>query len=237
MEDGKMPLGRLEPQRLHGCYIVPLAVRSPLVSFAAGWLPSAKLQQHMKRRTHNRHHRPGWLLSRRVPATKGRYVHGLKCRASSLWRLPNDIHPDEVYSLAAQSHVRAMFDMAEYTADVTGARSPAAASRVSARGTSMSLLSGSACERFSSAAPPSERIRSLSPVQPTPVPNSSLTASPSAIARVMDCSLLRYSLQSNDPPARRGDGGLAARARTSHTIPTKPLSWQLRGAPRPVVMP
>src|SRR5689334_16872494 len=39
--------------------------------------------------------------------------------ASSLWKLLHDIHPDEVYNLAAQSHVRVSFDVAEYTADVT----------------------------------------------------------------------------------------------------------------------
>jgi GDPmannose 4,6-dehydratase len=35
-----------------------------------------------------------------------------------LSRLINDIQPDEVYNLGAQSHVRVSFDQAEYTADV-----------------------------------------------------------------------------------------------------------------------
>ncbi|HBO33720.1 MAG TPA: GDP-mannose 4,6-dehydratase, partial [Anaerolineaceae bacterium] len=30
------------------------------------------------------------------------------------------VKPDEIYHLAAQSHVRVSFDMAEYTGDVTG---------------------------------------------------------------------------------------------------------------------
>lgn len=40
--------------------------------------------------------------------------------ASSLARLMAEIQPDEVYNLAAQSHVRVSFDGPEYTADITG---------------------------------------------------------------------------------------------------------------------
>ncbi len=40
--------------------------------------------------------------------------------ASSLSRLLAKIAPDEIYNLAAQSHVRVSFDTPEYTADITG---------------------------------------------------------------------------------------------------------------------
>lgn len=40
--------------------------------------------------------------------------------ASSLRRVLSKVQPDEVYNLAAQSHVRISFDQAEYTFDVTG---------------------------------------------------------------------------------------------------------------------
>ena len=40
--------------------------------------------------------------------------------ASNLSRLVESIQPDEIYNLAAQSHVRVSFDIPEYTADVTG---------------------------------------------------------------------------------------------------------------------
>src|SRR4029079_8098119 len=40
--------------------------------------------------------------------------------ASALARLIGKIQPEEVYNLAAQSHVRVSFDSPEYTADITG---------------------------------------------------------------------------------------------------------------------
>lgn len=39
--------------------------------------------------------------------------------SASLFNIVEDVRPDEVYNLAAQSHVRVSFDNAEYTADVT----------------------------------------------------------------------------------------------------------------------
>ena len=39
---------------------------------------------------------------------------------SALARLLSNIQPEEIYNLAAQSHVRVSFDAAEYTADITG---------------------------------------------------------------------------------------------------------------------
>lgn len=40
--------------------------------------------------------------------------------SGSLTRLLHEIHPDEVYNLAAQSHVRVSFDAPEYTLDIGG---------------------------------------------------------------------------------------------------------------------
>src|SRR5436190_11603821 len=39
---------------------------------------------------------------------------------TSLTRIVEEVRPDEVYNLAAQSHVRVSFDMPEYTFEVTG---------------------------------------------------------------------------------------------------------------------
>ena len=40
--------------------------------------------------------------------------------SSSLQHIVKTVQPDEVYNLAAQSHVKVSFDVPEYTADVTG---------------------------------------------------------------------------------------------------------------------
>ena len=47
-------------------------------------------------------------------------VHGDLGDASSVNHLVKTLRPDEIYNLAAQSHVRISFDIPEYTADVTG---------------------------------------------------------------------------------------------------------------------
>ena len=44
--------------------------------------------------------------------------HGDMTDSSNLNRLPEQIGPDEVYNLAAQSHVKVSFDVPEYTAEV-----------------------------------------------------------------------------------------------------------------------
>src|SRR5829696_1498248 len=46
--------------------------------------------------------------------------HGDLTESSRLVRLVDEIEPDEIYHLGAQSHVRVSFDSPEYTGDVTG---------------------------------------------------------------------------------------------------------------------
>lgn len=56
------------------------------------------------------------------PHEKGarlKLLHGDLTDASSIYGILADVRPDEIYNLAAQSHVRVSFDIPEYTADVT----------------------------------------------------------------------------------------------------------------------
>ena len=46
--------------------------------------------------------------------------HGDLTDASSLIRVINQVKPDEIYNLGAQSHVRVSFDVPEYTYDIVG---------------------------------------------------------------------------------------------------------------------
>jgi GDPmannose 4,6-dehydratase len=55
-----------------------------------------------------------------VEKTKLKLHYGDVADASAISRLVRTIEPDEIYNLAAQSHVRVSFDSPEYTADVTG---------------------------------------------------------------------------------------------------------------------
>src|SRR3984957_20583284 len=77
-----------------------------------------------------------WIVRRSSTFTTGRIDHqhhgyagnapGLRLHygdlgdATGLRRIIEQTLPDEVYNLAAQSHVRISFDQPEYTADVVG---------------------------------------------------------------------------------------------------------------------
>src|SRR5438445_11012980 len=55
-----------------------------------------------------------------VPDAHLRLVYGDLYDASSLNRTLRNVGPGDVYNLGPQSHVRASFDIREYTAEVTG---------------------------------------------------------------------------------------------------------------------
>lgn len=74
--------------------------------------------------------------------------------SSSLWKLLYDIHPDEVYNLAAQSHVRVGFDMPEYTCDVTAIGALRLLEGIRSVGIKTKFYQASSSEMFGSAAPP-----------------------------------------------------------------------------------
>lgn len=89
--------------------------------------------------------------------------------ATSLRRILEKIRPDEVYHLAAQSHVRVSFDQPEYTADTvaTGTlRLLEAVRDYSGSGKSVRIYQASSSEMFGSAPPPQDEVTPFHPRSP-----------------------------------------------------------------------
>jgi GDPmannose 4,6-dehydratase len=104
------------------------------------------------------------------PETGLRLHYGDLANAASLRRLINQIQPDEVYNLGAQSHVRVSFDQAEYTADIvaTGALRLLEAFRDYARetGREARFYQAGSSEMFGSSPPPQSEKTPFYPRSP-----------------------------------------------------------------------
>ncbi|MDE1970796.1 MAG: GDP-mannose 4,6-dehydratase [Patescibacteria group bacterium] len=91
--------------------------------------------------------------------------------AGNIRKLIFEIQPDEVYNLAAQSHVRVSFDMAEYTADTTGLGALRILEaikdfEVSSHGKKIKFYQASSSEMFGSAKPPQNELTPFHPRSP-----------------------------------------------------------------------
>jgi len=89
---------------------------------------------------------------------------------TGLRRLIEKIQPDEIYNLAAQSHVRVSFDQPEYTADVvaTGTLRLLEAVRdyISVSGKAVRIYQAGSSEMFGGAAPPQSETTPFYPRSP-----------------------------------------------------------------------
>jgi GDPmannose 4,6-dehydratase len=74
--------------------------------------------------------------------------------------------PDEIYHLAAQSHVRVSFDMPEYTGDVTGLGATRILEAVRKSGIETRFYQASSSEMFGSANPPQDENTPFEPRSP-----------------------------------------------------------------------
>ena len=90
----------------------------------------------------------------------------------SLLGLLYDIRPDEVYNLAAQSHVRVSFDIPEYTADITGAGAVRMLEGIRKSGIKTKFYQASSSEMFGSTAPPQNELSRFHPRSPYGCANS-----------------------------------------------------------------
>ncbi len=77
-----------------------------------------------------------------------------------------NIRPDEVYHLAAQSHVRVSFDMPEYTGDSTGLGTTRLLEAIRRSGTKARYYQASSSEMFGAAPPPQNEKTAFYPRSP-----------------------------------------------------------------------
>jgi GDPmannose 4,6-dehydratase len=93
--------------------------------------------------------------------------------SSRLVKLVYELQPDEIYHLAAQSHVRVSFDMPEYTVDITGLGTVRLLEAIRETGVATRFYQASSSEMFGSAPSPQSENTPFHP------------RSPYAVAKVM----------------------------------------------------
>jgi GDPmannose 4,6-dehydratase len=95
------------------------------------------------------------------------YLHyGDMSNTGNLVDLIYQIKPDEVYHLAAQSHVRVSFDMPEYTGDITGLGAMRVLEAIRKSGIKARFYQASSSEMFGSAKPPQNEMTPFEPQSP-----------------------------------------------------------------------
>jgi GDPmannose 4,6-dehydratase len=92
--------------------------------------------------------------------------HGDLCSSEWILNLIYSLAPDEVYHLAAQSHVRVSFDMPEYTGDVTGLGATRLLEAIRRGAPQARFYQASSSEMFGSAPPPQSELTPFEPRSP-----------------------------------------------------------------------
>jgi GDPmannose 4,6-dehydratase len=101
-----------------------------------------------------------------VPATRLFLHYGDLSDSGQLANLIYNTQPDEVYHLAAQSHVRVSFDMPEYTGDSTGLGTTRLLEAIRRSGIKTHYYQASSSEMFGAAAPPQSEKTAFYPRSP-----------------------------------------------------------------------
>jgi GDPmannose 4,6-dehydratase len=95
------------------------------------------------------------------------YLHyGDLANTGNLVDLIYEVKPDEIYHLAAQSHVRVSFDLPEYTGDITGLGTIRILEAVRKSGIGTRFYQASSSEMYGSAAPPQNELTPFQPRSP-----------------------------------------------------------------------
>jgi len=95
------------------------------------------------------------------------YLHyGDLSVSGQLTDLLQEIRPDEIYHLGAQSHVRVSFDMPEYTGDITGLGTLRLLEAIRKTGIQTRFYQASSSEMFGAAPPPQSESTPFQPQSP-----------------------------------------------------------------------
>jgi GDPmannose 4,6-dehydratase len=102
------------------------------------------------------------------------HVHGTRlflhygdlADAGQLTHIIYNVKPDEVYNLAAQSHVRVSFDMPEYTGDITALGTTRLLESIYRSGIKTKYYQASSSEMFGAAKPPQNEATNFYPRSP-----------------------------------------------------------------------
>ena len=86
--------------------------------------------------------------------------------SGQLSNLIYNLHPDEIYHLGAQSHVRVSFDMPEYTGDVTGIGTTRMLEAIRRSGIKTRFYQASSSEMFGDSPPPQNETTPFRPRSP-----------------------------------------------------------------------
>lgn len=86
--------------------------------------------------------------------------------SDSMQNIIQAVQPDEIYNLAAQSHVRVSFDMPEYTGDITGLGTLRILEAIRRSGRDIRFYQASTSEMFGGAPPPQSEATPFSPQSP-----------------------------------------------------------------------
>ncbi len=86
--------------------------------------------------------------------------------SGQITNLVYNIQPDEVYHLAAQSHVRVSFDMPEFTGDISGLGTTRLLEAIRRSGIKTKVYQASSSEMFGDATPPQNEETHLRPRSP-----------------------------------------------------------------------
>src|SRR3989338_1362535 len=102
----------------------------------------------------------------RIPEARLFLHYGDLADSGNIFKLINQIRPDEVYHLGAMSHVRVSFDMPEYTADVDALGTLRILEAIRNSGLSTKFYNAASSEMFGSSAPPQNEKTIFHPRSP-----------------------------------------------------------------------